>query len=70
MSLRPTMARAVHLVIDSHRAGRLRAAWPPGAHVPLELVDCSGRSLARFAADLIRHEAEVPTTVMPLILPR
>jgi hypothetical protein len=64
------MARAVHLVIDSHRAGRLRAAWPPGAHVPLELVDCSGRSLARCAADLIRHEAEVPGTEVTVILPR
>jgi len=63
------MARAGHLIIDSHRAGRPRAAWPPGARVPLELVDCSGQSLAR-CADLILHKAEVPGTEVTVILPR
>ncbi len=39
-SLRPTTVRAVHFVLDSQRAERLRADWPPDAHVPLELVEC------------------------------
>jgi len=49
---------------------RLRADWPPNAHVPLELVDCPGRSLAGCAVDLIRHEAELPGAEVTVILPR
>lgn len=70
MSLRPTMARAVHLVIDSQQAEQLRAAWPPDARVSLELVDCAGRSLTRCTADLIRREAELPGAQVTVILPR
>jgi hypothetical protein len=69
-SLRPTIMRAVHFVIDSQRAERLRAAWPPDPRVPLELVDCSGQSLPRCAADLVRHEAELPGAEVTVILPR
>jgi hypothetical protein len=39
------MLRAVHFVIDSQQADRLRAAWPPDARVSLEFVDRPGRSL-------------------------
>ncbi len=70
MKLRPTTVRAVHLVIDSQRSERLRAAWPPDPRVPLEFVDCSGRSLAQCAADLVRHEAELPGAEVTVILPR
>jgi len=38
--------------------------------VPLELVDCPGRSLAGCAVDLIRHEAELPGAEVTVILPR
>ena len=41
--LRPTTLRAVHFVIDSQQAERLRAAWQPDRGVPLEFVDCPDR---------------------------
>ena len=69
-SLRPTMVRAVHFVLDSQRAERLRAAWPPDPRASLEFVDCSGQSLARCAVDLVRHEAELPGAKVTVILPR
>ena len=69
-SLRPTTVRAVHFVIDGRHSERLRADWPPDARVPLELVDCPGRSLAGCAVDLIRHEAELPGAEVTVILPR
>ncbi len=69
-SLRPTMPRAVHFVIDSQQADRLRAAWPPDARLALEFVDCPGRSLPRCAADLVRQEAEMPGTQVTVVLPR
>lgn len=64
------MLRAVHFVIDSQQADRLGAAWPPGARVSLEFVDCPGRDLPRCAADLVRHEAELPGAVVTVVLPR
>jgi len=67
--LRPTMSRAVHFVIDSQQADRLRAAWPPDARVPLELVDCPGQSLPGCAAGLVRQEAELPGTQVTVVLP-
>ena len=57
-SLRPATLRAVHLVIDSQQAERLRAAWQPDRGVSLEFVDCPDRRLTRCAADLVRREAE------------
>jgi hypothetical protein len=69
-SLRPTTVRAVHFVIDGRHSERLRADWPPDAHVPLELVDCPGRSLAGCAVDLIRHETELPGAEVTVILAR
>jgi hypothetical protein len=68
-SLRPTTVRAVHFVLDGQHSERLRADWPPDARVSLELVDCPGRSLARCAADLVRHEAELPGAEVTVILP-
>ena len=68
-SLRPTMRRAVHFVIDGLEADRLRAAWPPDARVALEFVECPGRSLPRCAADLVRHEAELPGAHVTVVLP-
>jgi hypothetical protein len=69
-SLRPTSLRAVHFVIDSERAERLRAAWLPDRSVPLEFVDCPDRRLTRCAGDLVAHEAEAPGTQVTAILPR
>jgi amino acid transporter len=69
-SLRPTSVRAVHFVIDSEQAERLRAAWLPDRSVSLEFVDCPDRRLTRCAGELVRHEAEPPGTQVTAILPR
>jgi hypothetical protein len=68
-SLRPSMIRAVHFVIDSQQAERLRAAWLPDRGVSLEFVDCPDGRLTRCAADLVRHEAESLGAQVTVILP-
>ena len=69
-SLRPTTLRAVHFVIDTEKAERLRAAWRPDRSVPLDFVDCADRRLTRAAAELVSQEAEPPGTQVTAILPR
>jgi amino acid transporter len=69
-SLRPNKVRAVHFVIDTEKAEKLRAAWLPDRSVSLEFIDCPDRRLPRAAADLVRHEAETPGTQVTAILPR
>ena len=69
-SLRPTTVRAVHFVLDSEQAERLRAAWLPDRSVTLEFVDCPDRRLTRCAGDLVAHEAKAPGTQVTAILPR
>ena len=69
-SMRPTTLRAVHFVIDSEQAEKLRAAWLPDRSVSLEFMDCADRRLTRCAAELVSHEAEVPGTQVTAILPR
>jgi amino acid transporter len=69
-SLRPTSVRAVHFVIDTDRAEKLRAAWLPDRNVPLDFVDCADRRLARAAGELVSQEAETPGTQVTAILPR
>jgi hypothetical protein len=69
-SLRPTIVRAVHFVIDSEQAEKLRAAWLPDRSVSLEFIDCPDRRLTRCAADLVSHEAKTPGTQVTAILPR
>ena len=69
-SLRPTVVRAVHFVIDTAKAEQLRAAWLPDRHVSLEFIDCPDRRLPRAAAELVGREAETPGTQVTAILPR
>ena len=69
-SLRPTVVRAVHFVIDTEQAEKLRAAWLPDRSVSLEFIDCPDRRLARAATELVSHEAEHPGTQVTAILPR
>jgi len=69
-SLRPTTVRAVHFVIDTQQAERLRAAWLPDRSVSLEFIDCPDRRLTRCAADLVSYEAETAGTQVTAILPR
>ena len=69
-SMRPTTLRAVHFVIDSEQAEKLRVAWLPDRSVSLEFMDCADRRLTRCAAELVSHEAKVPGTQVTAILPR
>jgi hypothetical protein len=69
-SLRPTTLRAVHFVIDTEQAERLRAAWLPERNVSLEFIDCPDRRVARAAAELVSYEVETPGTQVTAILPR
>ena len=43
--LRPTTMRAVHFVIDTEQAEKLRQAWLPDRSVSLEFVDAPDRRL-------------------------
>jgi amino acid transporter len=70
-SLRPTMLRAVHFVIDSARADTLRQDWVrANTGIVLDFVDCPDRRLARCAAELVGAEAELPGVGVTAILPR
>jgi amino acid transporter len=70
-SLRPTTLRAVHFVIDSARADKLRRDWARAERgVVLDLVDAPDRRLMRAAADLVCREIADPGTHVTVILPR
>ena len=70
-SLRPTSLRAVHFVIDSARAEKLREEWTRANRgVVLDFIDVPDRRLTRAAAELVGHEVEDPGTHVTVILPR
>ena len=70
-SLRPTSMRAVHFVIDSARADRLRERWVRfGQDVPFEMIDCADRRLLRASRELVRRETDQPGTQVTVVLPR
>jgi amino acid transporter len=70
-SLRPTSIRAVHFVIDSVRADRLREKWTRADRgVTLDFVDVSDRRLLRAAAELVEREIADPGTHVTVVLPR
>jgi amino acid transporter len=70
-SQRPTSIRAVHFVIDSLRADKLREKWAHADRgVVLDLIDCPDRRLLRAAADLVEREAATPDTHVTVVLPR
>jgi hypothetical protein len=61
----------VHFVIDTDRARELREAWLRADRgIPLDLVDCPDRRLARAAAELVTKEAGQPGTHVTVVLPR
>jgi hypothetical protein len=68
--LRPTTMRAVHFVIDTEQAEKLRQAWLPDRSVSLEFVDTPDRRLTRAAAELVSQETATPGTQVTVILPR
>jgi hypothetical protein len=70
-SLRPTSLRAVHFVIDSARAERIRDRWVRfGQDIPFEMIDTPDRRLVHASQELVRHEAEQPGTQVTVVLPR
>ena len=70
-SLRPTSLRAVHFVIDSARAERLRERWVRlGQDIPFEMIDTPDRPLVHASQELVQHEAEQPGTQVTVVLPR
>jgi amino acid transporter len=69
--LRPTALRAVHFVLDKQRADELREEWLRAARgIPLDLVDCPDRRLARAAGELVAQETAQPGTFVTVVLPR
>ncbi len=70
-SLRPTSLRAVHFVLDSARADQLLQDWlRANTGVPLDLVDCPDRRLARAAAEMVQADALLPGIGVTAVLPR
>ena len=70
-SLRPTSIRAVHFVIDSVRADKLREKWTRADRgVTLDFIDVSDRRLLRAAAELVEREIADPGTHVTVVLPR
>ncbi len=69
--LRPATLRAVHFVLDSARAERLRQQWmDAGTGIALELADCPDRRLAHAATRLVAALAAAPGTHVTTVLPR
>ncbi|MGZ4654770.1 amino acid permease [Oryzihumus sp.] len=65
--------RAVHFVVDNVHAEELRQAWCRQRaleDVPLYLVDCQDRRLARAALELAAKASADPGTDVTLLLPR
>jgi amino acid transporter len=70
-SMRPTSIRAVHFVIDSVRAEKLREKWIRADRgVALDFIDCPDRRLAKAASELAEREVADPGTHVTVILPR
>jgi amino acid transporter len=70
-SLRPTSIRAVHFVLDSTQAAKLRQDWlRANTGVALDLVDCPDRRLAKAAAEMVQAEALLPGVGVTAVLPR
>lgn len=69
--LRPTTLRAVHFVIDSAQAEKLRENWVRyGQGIPLEMIDTPDRRLARASLELVSREAAADGTQVTVVLPR
>jgi amino acid transporter len=70
-SQRPTTIRAVHFVIDSVRADKLREKWTRADRgVTLDFIDVSDRRLLRAATELVEREVSDPGTHVTVVLPR
>jgi amino acid transporter len=69
--MRPTSMRAVHFVIDSAQAEKLREKWVRfGQDIPLEMIDTPDRRLTRASVELVSRVAHTPNTQVTVVLPR
>ena len=68
-SLTPDDLRAVHIASDHHAAEELAAQWAtlPLARLPLELVDCPDRRIARASVEVVGAELDGDTEVTVLV---
>jgi amino acid transporter len=72
-SLRSHDLWAVHFVLDSARAERIRLAWSShdvSRGVPLNLIDCPDRRLINAVLEMAAAERPDPGTELTLLLPR
>ncbi len=70
-TLVPDEMRAVHIAIDRHAAEELAANWRRLglARVPLELVDCPSRRIARAALEYVAAELAGGDTEVTVVMP-
>jgi hypothetical protein len=70
-ALTPDELKAVHIAIDPLKAERLAGEWSRAVRrVPLELVDCPDRRLARTVLELVAEELGDGETEVTLLVPR
>jgi hypothetical protein len=71
-TLMPDELRAVHFAIDSQRASELQEIWGRLglARVPLEVIECPDRRIARAAVELVAEAVADGDTEVSVLLPR
>lgn len=71
-ALRADDLRAAHFVLDSRHAKVLRKRWEASraADIPLELIECPDRRLARAVMELAAREVADGASGITLLLPR
>ncbi|HET8602278.1 MAG TPA: APC family permease [Segeticoccus sp.] len=74
-SLRPDELRAVHVMVDAAHATALRTRWEQvGIGLPLEIIDCPDRRLARSVGEFVLGAVEEGSarggTAVTVLLPR
>jgi amino acid transporter len=71
-TLLPDELRAVHIVLDPHRADELAEEWSRLAlsRLPLELIDCPDRRVTRCVAEVVARETASGDTEVSVLVPR
>jgi amino acid transporter len=71
-TLRPDELRAVHIAVDEAAADELAVAWTRLGltHLPLELVYCPDRRVARAALEVVAEALADGTTEVSVLIPR
>ncbi len=71
-TLAPDALRAVHFAVDPQEAGELEAEWSRLglSRLPLDIVDCPDRRIARAALELAAEALAQGDTELSILLPR